>query len=72
MDLFGWDAEDEDLLFGQVTSLSGQFAPQWRLRVMAREAVLEGVVNSELRRILAYDKPFYCADVYMGDSALVY
>ena len=37
---------------------------------MAHEASLEGVANSKLRWLLAYNKPWCCTDVKMGDSAL--
>ena len=33
-DNFGWSAKDEDLLFAQDASLSGQFVAQWELRAM--------------------------------------
>ena len=36
-DLFGWDGREEDLLLTQATSLSGQFAQQWKLRMRARK-----------------------------------
>ena len=39
-DNFGWGDEDEDLLFAQDTSLSGQFVAQWKLRMMAQEAAI--------------------------------
>ena len=53
VDLLGWDETDEDLLFAQDTSRSGQFVQQWTLRMMALEAALKGVANSRLRRLLA-------------------
>ena len=40
VDLLGWGDKDVDLAFAQDTSLSGQFAQQWKLRVMAQEAAL--------------------------------
>ena len=45
VDLFGWKEKDEDPLFAQVTSLSGQFAQQWKLRMMAQEEALKEVAS---------------------------
>ena len=53
LDLFGRGAKDEDLLFAQGTSLSGQFVKQWELRMMAQEAALKEVAQRNLRRLLA-------------------
>ena len=36
MDLYGWDDSDDDLLFAQDTSISGQFVQQWQLRIRAQ------------------------------------
>ena len=54
-DLFGWDDKDEDLMFTQDTSLSGQFVQQRHLRIRAQEAALQEVANSKLRRLLAFN-----------------
>ena len=35
VDLIGWEDEDKDLTFAQVTSFAGQLAQQWRLRMQA-------------------------------------
>ena len=72
MDLFGWEGQDEDLLFAQDTSLAGQFAQQWKLRMQAREATLGEIAKSKLRRLLAQNKSFNCTDVAVGDSVLFY
>ena len=48
VDLFRWGDRDEDLAFAQDTSLSGQFAQQWKLRAMAQEAALAEATNSNL------------------------
>ena len=40
VDPSGWDDPDENLLFSQDTSVSGQFARQWELRMMAQGAAL--------------------------------
>ena len=47
MDLYGWDDSDDDLLFAQDASISGQFVHQWQLRIRAQEAALAslGVVG---------------------------
>ena len=65
-DNFGWGDEDEDLLFAQDTSLSGQFVAQWKLRMLAQEAALKEIANSKLRRILAFNNSFGNVDVAVG------
>ena len=40
--------------------------------MMAQGAAPKGVTNSKLLRLLAYNGPPNCADVQIGDSALVY
>ena len=72
MDLYGWDDSDDDLLFAQDTSISGQFAQQWQLRIRAQEAALKEIANSKLRRLLAYNKTFDSVDVKVGDEVLFY
>ena len=54
-DNFGWGDEDEDLLFAQDTSLSGQFVANWKLRMLARGATLEEIANSKLRGTSAFN-----------------
>ena len=71
-DRYGWEDNDDDLLFAQDTSASGQFVQQWKLRMMAQEAALKEVANSKLRRLLAHNKTFNCADIKVGDTALFY
>ena len=66
MDVYGWDGSDEDLLFAQDTSISGQFVQQWQLRIRAQEAALKEIANSKLRRLLAYNKTFNCVDIKAG------
>ena len=46
MDLFGLDDKDESLLLKRDTSLSGQFARQWKSGMMAKGAYLKEVANS--------------------------
>ena len=58
------DRKDGDLIFAQDTSPSGQFAHQWKSRMMAQEEVATG----ELRRLLARNKSCECADVRIGDA----
>ena len=60
---FGRDDRDEDFFFLQGTSLSGQFAQQREVRMIAQKAALEEVANSELRRLLARNMSFNCTDV---------
>ena len=68
VDLYGWDDREEDLLFAQDTSVSGQFAQEWELRRMAHEAASKEVANSGLRSLSTYNKTFSCADVEIGDG----
>ena len=70
VDLSGWEDKDEDLVFAQDTPLSGQFAHQWKLRMMAQEAALNEIASSKLRRSLAFNKSCACADVKIGDAIL--
>ena len=72
MDLCGWGDSDEDLLFARDTSISGQVVQQRQLRIRAQETALEGIANSELRRLLAHNKTFDCVDNKVGDSVLFY
>ena len=73
-DLYGhWAGDDvEDLLFCQDTSLSGQFVAHWELRIMVQEGAVRGIANGKLRRPLEYNKSFDCAEVEVGDSALLF
>ena len=61
-DLYGWEDKDEDLMFAQDTSLSGQFAQQGKLRMMAQVAALKEIDNRGLRQLTAFNKFFTCAD----------
>ena len=72
MDLYGWDDSGGDLLFAQDSSISGQFAQQWLLRIRAQEAALKEIANSKLRRLLAYNKTFDCVDIKVGDTVHVF
>ena len=40
--------------------------------MLLREAALKESANNKLRRLLAYDRSFDCADVKVGDLALPY
>ena len=60
------------MLFAQDTSLSGQFAQQWKFWTMAQGAAPKDVANSQLRRLLARKKSFYWAVVQSRDSVLLY
>ena len=67
---FGRGAEDEDLAAARDTSLSGQFVQQWKLGTTAQERALREIANCRLRRLLACNKSFTCADVEIGDALL--
>ena len=47
-----------------------QFAQQRQLLMMAQEAALKDVADGKMRRLLAYNKSFSCADFAIGVSAL--
>ena len=73
VDRYGWrDGKDGGLLFAQDTPPSGQFAQQWKLRMMAQGAALKGVAYSKLRRLLAYNQSFTCTDVHIGGASSLY
>ena len=72
MDLYGWGDQDEDLLFAQDASVSGQPSQQWKPRTAPQETALREVANSELRRLLACIFTFNCTDVKIWDSVLSY
>ena len=59
-------------MFAQGASLSGQFAQQSKLRMMAQETASKEVASSELRRQPAYSKSPNCADATTGGAALFY
>ncbi len=69
-DFSGWEDGDGDLLFAQDTSLAGQFVQQWRLQMRAQEATLKEVAKSKLRRLLARNKTFNCAEIDVSDMVL--
>ena len=66
----GWWDDDEDLSSAQGASLPGQFVRQWKLRKMVREAAVQEVANSSLRRLLARNKSSNRTDVKVGGSVL--
>ena len=70
--LVGRGGDDEDLAFSQETSISGQVAQQWILRVTAQEPVLKEMANDTLRRRLAHNRSFNCTDANVGDSVLYF
>ena len=61
-------AKGGERMFSQDTSFSGEFVQQWKLGMRAREAALNGVADSKLRRLLAYNKSSDCAEIAVGDS----
>ena len=52
--------------------MSGQVAQHWKLRMMAQGAALEEIANASIRRSLAFNRSFTCADVKIGDIVLSY
>ena len=65
----GGGDDDEDLLFAQDPSLSGQFVQQWKSPILAPEAALQGVANNKLRRAQTQNKSPNCSIVNVRDSA---
>ena len=72
MDLSGRDDSEDDLLFAQDASISGQSVQQWQLRIRVQEAALKEIANSKLRRLLAYNKTLESVDIKVGDVVLFY
>ena len=58
------------MLFAQDPPLSGQFAQQRKLRMMAQEAAAEAAANSKLRRLPEHNSPVSRTGVEMGHPAL--
>ena len=71
-DFFGLGDGDEDLLFAQDTSLAGQFVQPWKLRTRAQEATLKEAADGKIRRLLARNETFNCAEIDVGDIVLFY
>ena len=65
-----WEEKDEAVTLADDTSLSGQFAQHWKLRIMAQEAALKEIADGRLRRALAFNESFSRADVKIGDTVL--
>ena len=63
----GWDDKVDDMLFAQESSVSGQFAQQWKLRMMAQGAALKEVAGSRLRRLWESNKSAKSTDIKMGE-----
>ena len=72
MDLFGWKDNNEDSTSARDTSLSGQVAQQWKLRMMARGTAVKEIAISRLRRLLARNQSISCPDVQIVDTVLCY
>ena len=70
--LYGLGDDAEDLLFAHDAPLSGQFAKQWKLRVMAQGVALKEIAKAALRRLLAYKKSSSYTDLEVGESVLFY
>ena len=70
--LLGRRAVDEDLLLFRDTPKSGRFVRRRKLRISAHATIPKGVANSKLRRLLAHNTSFNCADVKVGDAVLLH
>ena len=70
MDLFPQPDSASDLGFVQNASVTTEFTFQWKVRVMAEEAMQEEMADIKLRRILSRDQPFVCAGVADRESAV--
>ena len=69
---FGRTDNDDDLFFAQGASLFGQFAHEWKLRVLAQETDRKNLAEIKSRRLLAQTKSFNCASAQVGNSVLSY
>ena len=69
---FCWGSEDEELLFAQGMSLSGQFVASRKLRMLSQEVAIREFSNSKLRRILPFNTSFDSVAVRVGDKVLFY
>ena len=58
-------------MFAQETSLSGQFAQQWKRRVFSQEDAPTEAADRKLRRPVAHNRSPNSADVTDGDSVHV-
>ena len=59
------------LVLAEDTSLSGRAVQQWGLRATAQEAALKEIAYSRLRQLLAFSESVACAEVKIGDAALL-
>ena len=59
-------------MFAHDTSLAGQFAQQWKLRLRAQEATLQEIANRKLRRLLVQNRTFNCAEIDVDGMAIFY
>ena len=50
-------------------SLAGEFAQQWKLRMLAQGATLRGAADGKMRRLSAISRPPNFTDVEIGVSA---
>ena len=72
VNLYSQQDTGANLDFVQNTSATSHFTPRWKLGVMAQGAMLKGMANSKLRRILDRDQSFECTGIRVGDSAIFY
>ena len=57
-----WRDNDSNLDFAQDPTISGQFPQKWKLRTMAQGTASKKIAHNSLRRLLADNKSFDCAD----------
>ena len=71
VDLFQWGDDGEDLCCTQDNSLSGQFAQQWKLRMMAQGLAPKEVAEATKRRLPAKNKSFNCTPRRRGQAKIL-
>ena len=64
--------DDGDPMSAQQTSVSGQSVQRWKLRLIAQEAALNVLADSNVRRLLAHNRSSDCTAVKVGDSTPSY
>ena len=67
---YGWDGDDDGLLFAEDAFLSGYFAQQSMLRIAAEEITRKGIADSRLRKPLEINRSSDCTEVEIEDSAI--
>ena len=70
--LNAWEENDRDLDFARDASVSSRLASQWKLRVLAQEAMLKDMDNGQLRRIMHHHQTFNSFGIAIGDAVVFY